>query len=107
MPNKRYIEVNALEHDGWFLSRHAKNKNGIACIESKPLRCVPSVDLPEPQLAELSAPVAEISPFADRIKDDEGKWICGHCGKRIQTVKAPFCAWCGAQFDAKEAEENG
>lgn len=103
MTEHRYIDIVPLENAGWFLSRQSKNGNGIPCMETKPLRCVPDVDIEEEAHPEESDKHFEFPPTF-RVKNDSGKWICRRCGKRLGAAKTPFCANCGGEFTEDDNE---
>ena len=96
MPDHRYIDIVPLEKSGWFLARQAKNQHGMACMETKPLRCVPDVNLTK------SAPETPDKHFTFpptfRDQDENGKPICRRCGKHLGAAKTAFCSSCGGQF---------
>ena len=96
----RYIDIVPLEKDGWFLSRQSKTDRGLACMETKPLRCVPDVEIPEKLVAQVVAPIEKLFSFPPtfRDKDESGKTVCRRCGKRLGAAKTPFCSNCGGQF---------
>lgn len=100
MTEHRYIDIVPLEKDGWFLSRQTRNPRGLSSIETKPLRCVPDVKLPEKLVAQVVAPMDKQFSFPPtfRDKDESGKAVCRRCGKRLGAAKTPFCANCGGQF---------
>lgn len=98
MTEHRYIDIVPLEKDGWFLSRQSKTDRGLACMETKPLRCVPDIDLVAPS-REAPAEDKHFSfPPTFRDKDESGKTVCRRCGKRLGAAKTPFCSNCGGQF---------
>ena len=100
MTEHRYIDIVPLEKDGWFLSRQSKTDRGLACMETKPLRCVPDVEIPEKLVAQVVAPIEKLFSFPPtfRDKDESGKTVCRRCGKRLGAAKTPFCSNCGRQF---------
>lgn len=100
MTEHRYIDIVPLEKDGWFLSRQSKTDRGLACMETKPLRCVPDVEIPEELVAQVVAPIEKLFTFPPtfRDKDESGKIVCRRCGKRLGAAKTPFCSNCGGQF---------
>lgn len=100
MTEHRYIDIVPLEKDGWFLSRQSKTDRGLACMETKPLRCVPDVEIPEKLVAQVVAPIEKLFTYPPtfRDKDESGKTICRRCGKRLGAAKTPFCSNCGGQF---------
>lgn len=102
MPDHRYIDIVPLEKSGWFLARQAKNQHGMACMETKPLRCVPDVNLTK------SAPEAPDKHFTFpptfRDQDENGKPVCRRCVKRLGAAKTAFCSSCGGQF-VEETDE--
>lgn len=96
MTEHRYIDIVPLERSGWFLTRQTKNPKGLACMETKPLRCVPDVKVTE---AALDAPNKLFAyPPTFRDADASGKPICRRCGARLAKVKTAFCPSCGGQF---------
>ena len=100
MTEHRYIDIVPLEKDGWFLSRQSKTDRGLACMETKPLRCVPDVEIPEKLVAQVVAPIEKLFTYPPtfRDKDESGKTVCRRCGKRLGAAKTPFCSNCGGQF---------
>lgn len=106
MPDHRYIDIVPLEKSGWFLARQAKNQHGMACMETKPLRCVPDVKLPEKLVAQITAPIEKVFTFPPtfRDQDENGKPVCRRCGKRLGAAKTAFCSSCGGQF-VEETDE--
>lgn len=100
MTEHRYIDIVPLEKDGWFLSRQSKTDRGLACMETKPLRCVPDVEIPEKLVAQVIAPIEKLFTYPPtfRDKDESGKTVCRRCGKRLGAAKTPFCSNCGGQF---------
>lgn len=96
----RYIDIVPLEKDGWFLTRQSKNPKGLSCMETKPLRCVPDVKLPEKLVAQITAPIEKVftCPPTFRDTDENGKPVCRRCGVRLGKAKTAFCSSCGGQF---------
>lgn len=96
----RYIDIVPLEKDGWFLARQSKNPKGLSCMETKPLRCVPDVKLPEKLVAQITAPIEKLFTYPPtfRDQDENGKPVCRRCGVRLGKTKTAFCSSCGGQF---------
>ena len=96
MTDHRYIDIVPLEKDGWFLTRQTKNPKGLSCMETKPLRCVPDVNLTE---SAHETPDKHFTfPPTFRDQDENGKPVCRRCGKRLGAAKTAFCSSCGGQF---------
>lgn len=100
MTDHRYIDIVPLEKSGWFLTRQTKNPKGLSCMETKPLRCVPDVELPEKLVAQVTAPIEKLFTYPPtfRDQDENGKPVCRRCGKRLGADKNAFCSSCGGQF---------
>lgn len=100
MTDHRYIDIVPLEKAGWFLTRQTKNEKAIACVETKPLRCVPDVKLPEKLVAQITAPIEKVFTYPPTFRDtdENGKPICRRCGARLGKAKTAFCPSCGGQF---------
>lgn len=96
MPDHRYIDIVPLEKSGWFLARQAKNQHGMACMETKPLRCVPDVNLMEP--ASETPDKHFTFPPTFRDQDENSKPVCRRCGKRLGAAKTAYCSSCGGLF---------
>ena len=96
----RYIDIVPLEKDGWFLTRQTRNPKGLSCMETKPLRCVPDVKLPEKLVAQITAPIEKLFTYPPtfRDQDENGKPVCRRCGARLGKAKTAFCSSCGGQF---------
>lgn len=96
----RYIDIVPLETAGWYLTRQMPNAKGLSALETKPLRCVPDVKLPETLAAQVTVPLDKqfIFPPTFRDQDANGKPVCRRCGKRLGAAKTNFCANCGGQF---------
>ena len=103
MTEHRYIDIVPLESSGWFLYRQSKTGSGIPCMETKPLRCVPDVNIQKSEVASSEEKQFAFPPTF-REKNDSGKWICRRCGKRLGAAKTPFCANCGGMF-VEDADE--
>ena len=93
MEEKKLINIVPLEKEGWYLTRQTANKRGLASIETKPLSAV--------SLETLELPVAE-TVTVDRVKDDDGKYICSACGKKLGNTKPKYCPNCGGFFGESE-----
>lgn len=96
----RYIDIVPLEKDGWFLTRQTRNPKGLSCMETKPLRCVPDVKLPEKLVAQITAPIEKLFTYPPTFRDTDasGKPVCRRCGARLGKAKTAFCFSCGGQF---------
>ena len=113
MKEKRYVEVTALEKEGWFLCRQAQNKRGLAAMETKQLRSVPAVRLKldvggqdaTQTDTQSGAQKAFAFPPTFRDQDENGKTVCRRCGKRLGAAKTAYCPGCGGEF-VEEADEQ-
>lgn len=106
MADHRYIDIVPLEKQGWYLTRQTRDEKNRLALQTKPLRCVPDVKLPETLVAQITVPLDKQFAFPPTFRDTDasGKPVCLRCGKRLGAAKTAFCPACGGQF-VEEADE--
>ena len=102
---KVIIDVSKLISDGWYLTRQVTNNRGLAAIETKPLTAIKQEELPVAEAQEQKGVPEFDWPTAVREQDEDGKWFCRNCHKKI-TGKPNFCPNCGHKF-VDEGAQNG
>lgn len=91
MAEKKLINIAPLEAEGWYLTRQIHNGKGLAAIETKPLSAVKLEEEPKREEAPKQISVA-------RVQDEDGKYICSNCGKKLGNNKPNYCPECGGRF---------
>ena len=103
MAEKKLINIVPLEKEGWYLTRQIHNSKGLAAIETKPLSAVKAVE-EEPKAEANTAEAKPLSIHVARVQDEDGKWICSKCGKKLGNQKPNYCSDCGGRFVYGEEE---
>lgn len=93
MEEKKLVNIVPLEKDGWYLTRQIHNKKGLAAIETRPLSSV-AIETPGDPICNTVT--------VDRVKDDDGKYVCSACGKKLGNTKPKYCPNCGGLFGDSE-----
>ena len=94
MSEKKLINIVPLEKDGWYLTRQIHNNKGLSAIETKPLNAVKVEEEPKP----LETEQKPICFHVTRVQDEDGKYICSSCGKKLGSQKPNYCPECGGKF---------
>lgn len=107
---KKLINIVPLEKEGWFLMRNIHNKHGLAAVETRPLSAIKveevtadQIYVNDPASADTAvATASETTAFypspVTRVKDEDGKWVCSNCGKKLGNQKPNYCSDCGGLF---------